>query len=131
MTCWKPEEGKPGGAPVEAVTDAESIERELVSSSHEPPHTPGPLAISSPHAYTPLRSQQTIHHADLRGSWMLLQVLLRAFAVYQAQGFACPAMLGACCCGCFYTMTCWKPEEGKPGGAPVEAVTDAESIERE
>ena len=38
-------------------------------------------------------------------------------AVFSAQGCKCPEMLGACCCGCFYTMLCWDPTAGK-GGAP-------------
>ena len=39
-------------------------------------------------------------------------------AVNQAQGCVCPQMLLACCLGCWYTMLCWNPEEGKPAGAP-------------
>ena len=39
-------------------------------------------------------------------------------AVYQAQGCACPAMLLTCCLGCFYTMTCWDPENTDAPTAP-------------
>lgn len=40
-------------------------------------------------------------------------------AVMQAQCCCkCPEMLGACLCCCLYTMTCWDPTAGKPGGAP-------------
>ena len=29
--------------------------------------------------------------------------------------------LGACCCGCWYTMFCWDPTAGKPeGGVQVQ-----------
>ena len=30
----------------------------------------------------------------------------------------CPDMALVCCCGCWYTLICWDPTEGKPGGAP-------------
>ena len=39
-------------------------------------------------------------------------------AVYQAQGCACPQMCAAFTCECLYTLTCWDPKAGKPGGAP-------------
>ena len=42
-------------------------------------------------------------------------------AVYQAQGCACPQMLGSCCLGCVYTMFCW---DATQGGAPT--VTEME-----
>ena len=42
-------------------------------------------------------------------------------AVYQAQGFACPQMLGGCCCGWCYTLCCWDPTVGNPNpGVNVE-----------
>ena len=42
-------------------------------------------------------------------------------AVYQAQGVVPGPCLGACCCGCWYTMFCWDPTAGKPeGGVQVQ-----------
>eukprot|EP00977_Amphora_coffeiformis_P022110 scaffold10480_cov92-Amphora_coffeaeformis.AAC.1 len=38
-------------------------------------------------------------------------------AVCQAQGCACPEMLGAVCLGCCYTMFCWDPTNHKDEAA--------------
>ena len=56
--------------------------------------------------------------AQFTGTWQLDEQRSDSMdAVFQAQGCKCPEMLGACCCGCFYTMLCWDPTAGK-GGAP-------------
>eukprot|EP00521_Asterionellopsis_glacialis_P004614 CAMPEP_0195268118 /NCGR_PEP_ID=MMETSP0706-20130129/12982_1 /TAXON_ID=33640 /ORGANISM="Asterionellopsis glacialis, Strain CCMP134" /LENGTH=67 /DNA_ID=CAMNT_0040322973 /DNA_START=20 /DNA_END=223 /DNA_ORIENTATION=- len=44
-------------------------------------------------------------------------------SVYMAKECACPDMALALLLGCWYTMFCWDPEEGKPteGAAPAAA----------
>ena len=60
----------------------------------------------------------------------LTPIPLPSCAVWQAQGCCvCPQTCFVYLVGCWYTMFCWDPTAGK-GGAPAEAITDADKMER-
>ena len=39
-----------------------------------------------------------------------IRALLIESSVCSVAGCKCPEMIGALCCGCLYTMTCWDPK---------------------